>query len=209
MIATLVSVSPLIPFPIRYFTPLFGIMIIFIAEIAVGFLSKNPFFLPINMVLVSLLVFVFSPHIINNLTATASNIFINHKNFFSFAYTRPPFISAVEKELYAIQEIEQRRDFYFFGVQTFRFGKNDPFSNEIFWAPLERDLKVPLIAVLNDPQRDYAPIGDPLYLFLSCGQPSDTEKECFAPFTVQFPRYYIQKKIYDYPSIYLARREAP
>lgn len=209
LIAILVSISPLIPFPVRYFTPLFGIMIIYIAELAVGSFPKAPLFIFVKIPLVFLLIVALSPHIADYLASTANNLATDPKEFFSLAYVRPPFIFAVEKEIYAIQEIEQRRDFYFFGVQTFRFGRDDPFSNEIFWASFERDLKVPLITVLNDAQRDYQPRGDPLYLFLSCGQTSDAEKECFVPFLIQFPRYHIQKKIYEYPSIYLARREAP
>ncbi len=208
-VAILVSVSPLIPFPIRYFTPLLGIMVISSAEIAIGHFPKTPFFLPIKIFIVLLLVFAFSPHIVNHLIAAAGSFVASPKKFFSLAYIRPSFASAVEKEIYAIQEIEQRRDFYFFGFQTFRFGREDPFSNEILWASLEHDLKMPLIAVANNAQRDYVPIGDPLYLFLSCGQPFDTQKECLIPFTAQFPQYHIQKKVYDYPSLYLARREAP
>lgn len=205
----LVSVSPLIPFPVRYFTPILGIMIIFVAEMVVGSFPKTLPFLFIKIALASLLVLVLSPRIADHLTAAMRNLVISPKKFFPLSYISPPFISAVEKEIHAIQEIDQRRDFTFFGVQTLHFDRGTPFSDEIFWASLEHDLRVPLIAVLDDPQRDYAPIGDPVYLFLSCEQSADVGKECFVPFSVKFPQYRIYKKIYDYPLIYLARREAP
>ena len=208
-VTMLVSVSPLVAFPFWYFTPVFGITVIYLAEIITGFFPKGVRYLLIEIPIVVLLIFTFSPNIIHDFAHVIRNVTTDPIGSFSSVYVRPPFVGAMEKEIYGIQKREHREDFLFFGIQTFRYGLVDSFSNEILWTPLERDLRVPLVALSDGAQRDYKPIGNPLYLFLNCRETSDAEHECLIPFSLQFPQYEIEKKVYEYPSIYLARRESP
>ena len=127
-------------------------------------------------------------------------------NLFLPSYIAPPFVAAVQDEIISIKERDQRKDMHFFSVRTYRFGREDPWSNEVFWAPLEQRFNTPLVILENNAQRDYRPIGDMEYMFISCGYVDSTENKCPDVFLAEFPDYRIEKQIYINPTIYVAKR---
>ena len=200
-----VSESPLIPFPFWYFTPLFGMFIICISEIMFSLIPRSSFSWVIELLAVSILLFAFSPNLLEHMADAMRRSTQSPKDFFMPSYHPPYVIAGVEHEIIRIQSLEHRKNPYFFDIRTFRFGREDPYSNEIFWVPLERDLGIPLVRLDESRLRSYRPIGNADYVFINCIT-SDVERECLTPFAMQFPYYRIKKALDMDPSLYVAEK---
>ncbi|MEK9201644.1 MAG: hypothetical protein AAB944_01600 [Patescibacteria group bacterium] len=207
IVIVVVSVPPMIPFPVRYFTPLFGIVILSMAGVLQELIGDKGRLLLVKITAVIFITLALSHNLPERLTLAMRAVILRPISFLLPQYVAPPFITAIAQEVAFIKRQETRSDIHFFDVRMYRFGREDPYSNEILWTPLERNFAAPLVALRNDAQRDYKPIGSTHdYLFIYCGHVIDEKNECLIPFFAEFPNYYIEKVIYINPIIYLAKK---
>ncbi|TSC77841.1 MAG: Uncharacterized protein G01um101429_942 [Parcubacteria group bacterium Gr01-1014_29] len=209
VIAVAVYVSPIVSFPVRYFTPLFGIVILCIAGVIHGLFSEKRGLWVIKVAMIAFLVFVFSPNLQERLTVAMWHAVSDPVDFLLPSYIAPPFIATIQNEIISIKEKERKQDLHFFSVRTYRFGREDLFSNEVFWSPLERYFNTPLVILDDSVRRDYRPIGNIEYIFISCGYDDIPENRCPGLFLTEFSGYQIEKRIYTNPEIYVAKRKVP
>lgn len=214
------------PYPIRYFTPIFGIFIILIAEIINGFTFRNvPAVLLAKATFVMLLVGIFSPGLFRHSFGKmlwishdpplyssmedqdparlgAASIFRNSW-FLGTPYFFPPGYQEIKAEIEAIKRQEGRYDRNFFDFLVYKEMENGVYAatlmkSETLLVSLERELGVRLTRVDDDAIRGWSMVGDATYIFLRCdSQKIVTYQQCTEAFLHDYPGYFIVKNIVD------------
>lgn len=201
IIVSLKTGPPLIEFPIRHFTPIFGLFIIYISEIINIVFSKNLLLRITKGLIILLLLTQFT-----KVPIQPSIILQNPLNLFNLEYIENPAVLAIKQEIFEIQKKEQKKGLDFFQFISYRNSFEDRFVNEIFWRPLEKQLNQKLTEVNDDNFYGYEPTTSKEYLFLRCQFQHDENRECLNPFLKDYPKYLVVKKIlHQNPSVYLTR----
>ncbi|MEK7561231.1 MAG: hypothetical protein AAB539_04755 [Patescibacteria group bacterium] len=133
-------------FPIRYYTPIFSIFFILIAEMSTTLVTKRFWSAAWNMIVAALLIYAFSPNPLAILRNAARNFQHPHSTaspvqdapptasitslFDRMArqtttlwhppYIPPPETEILKDEILTLQQQENRRDFLFFDVKTYQ-----------------------------------------------------------------------------------------
>ena len=196
------------PFPERYFMPILGLSIIFFAELMSGSIHQKPIFIVAKYSLVVSYIFIFFPHDNMQIVATTRSFIKDPLHFFESTYTYPPFFSeAIAAEVVAIKKMDRAENIHFFDVRTYRLGQEDRDPNVRLWVPLEYIFQMPLVRINDDVYFGYSLIGSPKYLFIYCEYSTNPESDCIHPFLINYPQYQIEKIVYKYPLIYLAKKQ--
>ena len=228
------SISPRITFPSRYFTPIFGLSIILVAEVINLALPKKTILQVIKLTVVLLFLYASSPNLTDYLARGIKNIwnssFTLYKSslsaFQQFPYTSSPesdqyrsisslsktynpIIEAVKNEVIAIRKDKNINNYLFFHIKSYYSGYEDRYADSIFWVVLEKDFNEKLTRVNDDAYRDYEPVGEDLYIFLWCQQDKNIHmnenEKCVTPFLRDHPAYELIKRVEEYP-IYVTKK---
>lgn len=195
--------------PIRYFTPIFALFIIFISSSIHKYQSKSIVSHIGKISLILLFVYIISPKLVGQIQWTGQRLRGESIiKFFSVSSFIAPSVIAIKNEVLAIRREE--KDYLFFRIKSYQ----KKFSyDDFFWRTLEKELDTKLIKLDDAARRDYSPITTDEYIFMVCFSKrymSDeyiSDDECINRFHKENPRYSIIKNIYQEEefSIYLTK----
>jgi len=189
----------------HYFAPVLGLAFIFVAEIVNSFRAWA-----FKIILVFLILHLSTPHIFSGVRLAVQQFVTDPGAFFSVPYQPPPFLAAVQDEIFKIQESEKMDGYDFFGFRVYAQKQNGHYARRlaegIFWNPLEIEMQIKLTKVDDNVIRSYQPLTDEQYIFLACDDSADT-RPCLDAFLKDSPGYEPQKSFLAQPyQIYLTRR---
>ncbi|OGZ01794.1 MAG: hypothetical protein A3G64_00290 [Candidatus Liptonbacteria bacterium RIFCSPLOWO2_12_FULL_60_15] len=188
-----------------YFAPVLGLAFIFFAEIVNSLRAWA-----LKIVLIVLILYLSAPNTFPRIRLAVQQFATAPGAFFSVPYQPPPFLAAVQDEIFKIKETEKRDGYDFFGFRVYAPEPNGQYtrrlSEEIFWNPLEIETRIKLTKVDDNAVRSYRPLTDEQYIFLACDDSADT-RPCLDVFLKDSPGYEPQKSFLAQPyQIYLTRR---
>ena len=180
-----------------YFTPIFSLFVILIAEVINSVLSKNLIAKTAKLLLIFILIKIFSSNF--NFLSFTPLVNLKHVNEAT---------AAIENKIFETQKREKLPDLNFFQIKVYSTGVESPATSElVFWSKLEKDLNSKFIKVV-DSANSFNFLNGNNYLFLICQSTPrriNEEKECLAPFSQEFKNHSIVGKIFSQQpfSIYL------
>ena len=215
--------TPGMAFPLRYFTPLFGIFFIITAEMIRGaFLGDSPrpshtasLIIVIGFVMASVMdssLFVSRlsglPKTTLYLRGLATAITLRGD---AHDEASPPVFDGILRNIREIQEREHRSEPNFFQFDSYVEGRQNPYVEGVFWRLLEEEMRIKLVAIDNADVRGFHPLTTDDYIFLICrytGEQEETYKECLSGFFAHRPEYSVEKNIYigSPYSVFLAKK---
>lgn len=191
-----------LPLPERFFIPVFGLFVIWIAHTVVR-VSRAlvpaaailPFILTIGYLFLAL------PHY--HVKRTTPKTY--------------PFMNALTSEIRNIRTRDKRNDYHFFAFRMYEETENAQFEEDEFteiplWIQLEQHLATKLVAVEDKKLWGYVRIGDSEapYVFLVCSSYEQQERHeglsrCPAVFLLNSPQYQLIKTVFEspYEGVYL------
>lgn len=201
--AAILSNDPTNPFPVRYFTPIFCLFIIFIAELINSIFSRLPGAVIIKTVMCVFALSLLSPHLPQRVAAAAS------RSFYPITYRIDPAVEAVKKKIVEIQQKEKREfSLSFFQIKGYRIYYSD---EDFFWNTLEHEFNFPFTRVSDIAMRDYQPMNNDTYMFLICPYQKeyDERRDCRELFSAEYSSYAPAQQIYSsHPyKIYLTQKQ--
>lgn len=174
-----------LPLPERFFIPVFGLFVIWIAQTVV---RVSHVFAPAVKILPFIL-------IIGYLGLALPQ--------YHFKRTTPrtyPFINALISEIRDIRKHDSRNDYHFFAFRMYEETETNQFEEDEFteiplWMQLERHLATKLVAVENKKLWGYIRMGDPEapYVFLVCSG----EHDCLASFLADNQEYTSVRTVFE------------
>lgn len=184
----------------HYFTPIFGLFLILLAEIIHKIFSES-------LLIFKVLVIIFL------LTLSFYN-----KEFFMWSTYHDLNIKNVSAASETIQKeltMPSSNMKNYFQIALSKKGDGLTASDSVFWVQLEKRLGTKFVKIVNE-KNNYEPINNDLYVFLICEHydETDEQRECLSPFlagddnTPFYKQYILIKKIYSQKpySIYLTLR---
>ena len=169
-----------------YLPPLFGIAIIIFAEIIAN--QKYRLLKILGVLWIILYIgqfFMYYPPEIR---------------FFSDARNIDQATTVLTKEIKDVQHQKGYPKPNFFLVQVYTQGVETPTIEDLaFWLPLEQKLQEKFIQV-NDTTSSFKRLNSPDYIYVVCqsfAEKINISKDCLTPFGKEFPRYKVQRVIYE------------
>lgn len=153
-------------FPVRYFTPVFGIFCVLLAELIVRPFHHVQWVFAVKVALLCGLVFISAHGMGAHLSVFPSRLAANGLGtFYQAEYAWKP-------DVIALAQIIERRigesASFVFEIKTYHQNHEDSYMNELVWVPLEQVLGRQLVTLNTTSLRGYVPIGVHEHLFIRC-----------------------------------------
>lgn len=215
--------APGIAFPLRYFTPLFGLFFVIIAEVIhTAFFGDSLHRIAARFAIIgcmtaaiatpSLLASSLFDYELATVSMRLSAAMLSVRSA-ELSIPSNPALTAIIGEIAAIQKREHRMQPNFFQFDSYFNGKKYPYVDGVFWSPLEKHLSQKLVQVDDSDIRGFRPLTTDDYIFLICaykGQQEAAHKECEDTFLGIRSDYVIEKSVYVQSpyTIFLARKKS-
>jgi len=197
-----------IPFPTRYFAPIFIPLIILIAEVT------NPF--RKDILVTKVLKIITLTFTVNIFLSKIPDLYRQTRLRFPTNIVRPE-MTAIKGEIEAIKQNENKSDYSFFIFKVYKYIyergiSEDLYQSEIFWVGAEKVLDARLTYVDDLEMRGWKPNASDEYIFLVCPKlenDTDSNSDCFSSFLKDHAKYNKVKTVAlsNLNSIYLFKRK--
>jgi hypothetical protein len=205
-----VSISSLGGYPdsVRYFTPIFGLFIIFLSAIIIKVGRDNIFHKVLCFILIFITIYLTSPNFLNKINA-------------ALAISKKPDVTSIKAVANEISEINQAQnysDYRFFRIVTYKYLGNYSVLEAIFYPELEKIFNQSFITVKDTGENPnfisngFTQTNEDSYYFIVCYEfpKEEITKSCLGNFLSNYKTYEIQNFLHidnlSRMSVYLAKK---